>query len=156
MVPNLPVSLAMYIPAKDHADAAAALMAHIEQAISAAREEAEDNLRRRLIAIIAGNDLEPVNDDARSASSGNDANVTHAQAVAAFHRVYPQGAEYIRRATAMLKPNAKLSNEWYYDLKAGLGITGRTRLLPAMLRELGYRYAPQKGSWFAPAQVREA
>jgi hypothetical protein len=161
MTPNLPLSLALFIPTKDHVEAEKALVAHVEQLVSYMVEQAEENLRRRLIreltAFLAGHDLEaaPAEDvPERTRIKPGEFGQNHEQYVATFRNTYLNGWHELRAMLNGYPPGTTLTPAQHQEIKDHFGMGTRSLLLAPMLRELGCR-ENRSGRWITPVLRNE-
>ena len=155
MTPNLPLSLALFIPTKDHVEAEKALVAHVEQIVSSRVEEAKDCILRGVVAYLAGYELQPPPDEAPTASpqrtriEPGERGEKHAQYVATFRSLYPNGERELANMLNAYPPGTVLTPAQHFQIKNHFQMGTRSLLLAPMLRELGCR-ENRSGRWITP------
>jgi uncharacterized protein with von Willebrand factor type A (vWA) domain len=148
---SLPAELAQFIPVKDHPQAGEALARFVADSV----QQAEEALRRHLVALIAGDGLEEAPQQVEELPRIEASNhhwargCNHQQFLATFRARFPKGEEDIRAYLANWPPGTKLSAAEHNRLKAWFGMGTRSLLLAPMLRELGCTET-SSGRWITP------
>lgn len=159
MTPNLPLSLALFIPTKDHAEAEAAFVAAVDEILASRLEAIKETMLRALVgnatAFLASFELDeaptaqPDNAKPRTRILPGERGENHEQYVATFRAQYPNGENELRAILDSYPPGTAMTPMQHAEIKAHFGMGTRSLLLSPMLRELGCR-ENRSGRWITP------
>lgn len=159
MTPNLPLSLALFIPTKDHAEAEAAFVTAVDEILTSRIEAVKETMLRALVnnstAFLASFELEDAlagqheKDKPRTRILPGERGENHDQYVATFRVQYPNGENELRAIFDNYPPATTMTPAQHAEIKAHFGMGTRSLLLSPMLRELGCR-ENRSGRWITP------